>query len=152
VPDIAVDKIPPVPHIDAKKMFWRMMRLSRTPDPWMYPALKKLGGSGKFVMGALSNTVVYPEGVVDDEGVLFDRGLMHPPEPWPYGDDSRDIKDCFDVFVSSAHAGVRKPDRQAYELAVRLMGEKGREVGKLGNGEELKMEDCLMIDDIGANL
>ena len=95
----------------------------------MYPALKKLQASGRFILGALSNTVAYPTGIVDDEGVLFDKGLMHPPSPWPYADDSRNIADCFDVFVSSAHAGVRKPDAKAYELAVRLMGEKGRELG-----------------------
>ncbi|ORY14467.1 HAD-like domain-containing protein [Clohesyomyces aquaticus] len=148
VPEVAVDKVPPVPHIDAKKLFWRMMRISREPDPWMYPALKRLKDSGKFVLGALSNTVAFPTGILDDEGTLFEKGLIHAPHPNPYCGDDTDIRNVFDSYVSSAHVGVRKPDARAYEMAVEEMSKVGREKG-VG---EIKAEDVLFLDDIGANL
>ncbi|PSN66212.1 HAD-like protein [Corynespora cassiicola Philippines] len=139
-----------VPAIDAKRLFWRMMRISRTPDPWMYPALRRLQESGRFVLGALSNTVAFPTGVVDDEGKLFTKGLVHDKSPGnPYANDSTDIQDCFDVFVSSAHVGLRKPDPKAYELAVREMERVGREKGLL---ESLRAEEVVFLDDIGVNL
>jgi hypothetical protein len=37
-----------------------MMDGSRAPDPWMFPALKKLKASGKHILAALSNTMIYP--------------------------------------------------------------------------------------------
>jgi hypothetical protein len=148
VPGAAVDKVPAVPYIDAKKLFWRMMRISRAPDPHMYPALKALRQSRKFVLGALSNTVHFPTGIVDDEGTVFDRSLIHEPHPSPYADDSKDIRDCFDMFLSSAHIGLRKPDPKAYELAVKELGKIAEEKG-LGNVEA---GDVLFLDDIGVNL
>lgn len=129
-------------------MFWRMMRLSRTPDPYMYPALKRLRSSGNFVLGALSNTVAFPTGILDDEGQLFSKGLVHAPAPNPYANDSTDIADCFDVFISSAHVGVRKPDPAAYELAVKEMDRVSREKGMGG----VSAGDVLFLDDIGVNL
>jgi FMN phosphatase YigB (HAD superfamily) len=140
--------VPPVPDIDAKKMFWRMMRMSRAPDPYMYPALKKLGASGRFVLAALSNTVAYPTGIRDDEGNLYSKGLVHKPHPNPYANDSTDIADCFDIFISSAHVGVRKPDPAAYELAVRECDRISKDKGKGG----VKAEEVLFLDDIGINL
>ncbi|KAF2269929.1 HAD-like protein [Lojkania enalia] len=142
------DYVPAVPNIDAKKLFWRMMRISRTPDPWMYPALKKLRASGRFVLGALSNTVHFPTGILDDEGVLFERGLLHPPHPHPHADDSSNIQDAFDIFISSAHVGVRKPDPGAYELAVRELNRVGKEKGIGG----VEAGEVLFLDDIGVNL
>ncbi|KAF2014802.1 HAD-like protein [Aaosphaeria arxii CBS 175.79] len=141
--------VPPVPDIDAKKLFWNMMRTSRAPDPFMYPALKKLGASGRFALGALSNTVAYPDGIVDEEGNLFEKGLVHDQDEGnPHRGDSRDIKDCFDVFVSSAHVGVRKPDPKAYELAVRELDRVARGKGLGG----VTAEEVLFLDDIGINL
>jgi hypothetical protein len=150
IPAAAVDKVPAMPDIDAKKLFWRMMRLSRTPDPWMYPALKKLRASGKFVIAALSNTVHFPTGIVDDEGILFTKGLTHAPHPNPYANDSTDIQDCFDVFISSAHVGIRKPDPEAYKLAIREAERVGREKGIVKGGVE--PGDVVFLDDIGVNL
>jgi len=112
----------------------------------MYPALRKL--RGRFVLGALSNTVAFPEGVVDERGVLFSKGLVHAPAPNPYAADSSDVADCFDVFISSAHVGVRKPDPRAYELAVRELDRVSREMGKGG----VSSEEVLFLDDIGVNL
>ncbi|KAF2740208.1 HAD-like protein [Polyplosphaeria fusca] len=139
---------PPVPALDAKALFWQMMRMSRTPDPYMYPALKKLGASGRFVLGALSNTVAYPTDIRDDAGVLFSKGLVHAPPPNPHANDSTNIVDCFDVFVSSAHVGVRKPSPEAYQLAVSELDRVARARGVGG----VEAGDVLFLDDIGVNL
>ncbi|KAF2686727.1 HAD-like protein [Lentithecium fluviatile CBS 122367] len=148
VPGAAVQQPPRVPEIDAKKLFWSMMRISRAPDPWMYPALKKLRESGRFVLGALSNTVHFPTGIADDEGTVFDKSLVHEPHPNPHANDSTDIRDCFDVFLSSAHIGLRKPEPKAYELAVRELGRIAEERG-MG---KVDAKDVLFLDDIGINL
>lgn len=139
---------PPVPAINGKKLFWRMMRISREPDPYMYPALKALQASGRFALGALSNTVAFPTGILDDEGVLFNKSLIHPAAPHPHADHSTDIADCFDIFISSAHVGVRKPDPAAYALAVRELDRIARAKG-LG---AVEATDVLFLDDIGINL
>ncbi|KAF2867646.1 hypothetical protein BDV95DRAFT_621997 [Massariosphaeria phaeospora] len=123
--------IPP-PTIDAKVLFWRMMRMARTPDPHIFPALRRLRASGRFVLGALSNTVAFPEGVVDDTGALFSNELEHHPDsdntnndlPTAPATPPTDIRAYFDVFISSAHVGVRKPDARAYEMAVRELDRK----------------------------
>lgn len=141
-------QLPKVPDINAKTLFWRMMRISRAPDPYMYPALRKLKESGKFVLGALSNTVAFPTNILDDEGVLFTKDLRHAPAPNPYANDSTDITTCFDIFISSAHVGLRKPDPAAYQLAVREMNKIAITKG-MG---EVKAEDTLFLDDIGINL
>ncbi|KAF2502387.1 HAD-like protein [Lophium mytilinum] len=137
---------PPTPTVAAHDMFWEMMRVSRRPDPWMYPALKKLSASGKFVMGALSNTVAFPEGIVDDKGVVFVNELVH--DEGEFEGDSRAIRDRFDVFVSSAHVGLRKPDARIYKLARRELDGESRRRG-LG---PVEMGDVLFLDDIGSNL
>lgn len=139
---------PQVPDIDAKTLFWRMMKISRAPDPYMYPALRKLGESGKFVLGAFSNNVTFPTGILDDEGKLFTKELVHPPAPNPYANDPTDITTCFDIFLGSAAVGVRKPDPEAYKLAVREMDKIARKKGMGGVTEG----DTLFLDDIGINL
>ncbi|KAF1927753.1 HAD-like protein [Didymella exigua CBS 183.55] len=141
-------KVARVPEIDAKRLFWRMMKISREPDPYMYPALRKLKASGQFVLGAFSNNVTFPSDIVDDEGVLFTKELQHRPHPNPYANDSTDITASFDIFLGSAAVGVRKPDPEAYKLATREMSKiseaKGR--GRITEG------DVLFLDDIGINL
>jgi hypothetical protein len=137
-----------VPEIDAKRLFWRMMKMSRAPDPYMYPALKKLKESGKFVLGAFSNNVAFPENILDDEGKLFTKDLIHAPAPNPYANDSKDITTCFDIFLGSAAVGVRKPDPEAYKLSVREMDKIAQKKG-LGR---VTAEDTLFLDDIGINL
>ena len=122
------ERVPPVPEIDAEKLYWDMMRYSRNPDPWMYPALLKLKDDGRFKLAALSNTTVYPEG--------------HPfntPDP-----DIPDAKAVFEVYISSAHVGMRKPNRDIYEYTMNLMREKW--------GDDIRPEDIVFFDDIGENL
>ncbi|WEW56679.1 FMN phosphatase [Emydomyces testavorans] len=121
----------PLPKVDAEYMFWEMMRVSREPDPYMYPALKKLKKSGRFILGALSNTTILPE-------------------DHPYSKESpmSDVRMIFDFFVSSAHSGLRKPDPKIYELALKKMREAAKQKGIDG----IAPEDVVFLDDIGINL
>jgi FMN phosphatase YigB (HAD superfamily) len=136
---ILVDAIPPVPEVDAPWLFWEMMRASRAPDPWMWPALQKLKESGRYIIAALSNTMIFPP---DHEFSQF----------WP-----GDVRSIFDVFVSSAHVGLRKPDPKIYGLALQKVNEYAKENALTkgrGKGWEngIKAEDIVFLDDIGENL
>ncbi len=105
----------------------------------MYPALRALKKSGKYILAALSNTLIFP------------------PDH-PYSKDSPDDpRKLFDVFISSAHVGLRKPDPAIYALALkevnRFAKENAETKGKgLGWGQGVKAEEVLFIDDIGENL
>ncbi|PLB43570.1 putative epoxide hydrolase [Aspergillus steynii IBT 23096] len=121
--------LPPLPELDAEWLFWEMMRISREPDPYMFPALRKLKESGKFILGALSNTIRFPDG-------------------HPYNNDSANIRAPFDFFISSAHTGLRKPDPQIYEAAVNEMDAMAKKRGMEG----AKASDIVFFDDIGENL
>jgi microsomal epoxide hydrolase len=121
--------IPPLPEVDAEWLFWEMMRISRTPDPYMFPALQKLRASGKFLMGALSNTTKFPEG-------------------HPYNKDETGVRSQFDFFISSAHTGLRKPDPRIYEVAIQEMNVLAKKRGL----EAVKPSDIVFFDDIGENL
>ncbi|KAF2098526.1 HAD-like protein [Rhizodiscina lignyota] len=128
------------PHIDSKPLFFAMMGNSRRPDPAMWPALKKLRASGKFVLTALSNTVKYPPGVRDDKGKL-------------------EVRNMFDVFISSAHVGLRKPDPAIYKLAlaavenwVRGKGQTWWDDSNWKRDGGMRPGDVVFVDDIGENL
>lgn len=122
--------LPPLPEVDAEWLFWEMMRISRSADPYMFPALKKLRASGLFVMGALSNTTIFPDG--------------HPYNE----EDPTGVKAQFDFFISSAHTGLRKPDPRIYELALKEIDR----VAKSRGIEGLTASNVLFLDDIGENL
>jgi epoxide hydrolase-like predicted phosphatase len=125
-------EVPPVPDIDAEYLFMQMMGTARSPDPYMFPALSKLKASGQFTMGALTNNVKFPEG--------------HPfNKP---NSDREDLESKFHVFISSAHVGLRKPERKIYELALSELDRFNRESG----GDGVKAGDVVFIDDIGENL
>jgi HAD superfamily hydrolase (TIGR01509 family) len=123
-----LESLPPVPQVDGELLFWEMMRVSRTPDPYMFPALKKLKASGEFVIGALSNTIIFPDG-------------------HPYNEVS-EVKAQFDFFISSAHVGLRKPDPRIYELALQTAAAVSASRGVT----DLHPSDVLFLDDIGENL
>lgn len=135
-------KVPALPDIDAEYLFNAMMANSIPPDPWMYPALKKLKASGKYVLAALSNTVIFPEG-----HKLWRKDFMDDP-----------VRSLFDVFISSAHVGLRKPDPKMYQLAVKTLDEYATKNANTERGQALglaggiKAEDILFLDDIGENL
>ncbi|KAI9893925.1 MAG: hypothetical protein M1814_005478 [Vezdaea aestivalis] len=116
--------------INARLLFWATMHAAQRPQPDIYLALRALRESGQFILGAVSNTVPFPVG----HELAVDRlGL-------------RDGK-LFDFFVSSCEVGVRKPDDQIYDLAMRdvrkVAEERGWSVGEA---------DVAYLDDIGANL
>ncbi|KAL4795636.1 hypothetical protein BDV19DRAFT_378640 [Aspergillus venezuelensis] len=121
---------PPTPEIDAEWLFWEMMRISRTPDRYMWPALQKIRDSGKFIVGALSNTVIFPEG-------------------HEFNDDTLGRKAMFDFFISSAHTGLRKPDPKIYQVALEEMNLAAK---KRGLKEPVRASDVVFLDDIGQNL
>jgi FMN phosphatase YigB (HAD superfamily) len=131
--------LPPVPQIDGEELFWIMMSMSRDYDPWMYPALKNLRASGRYILAALSNTVVYPPN-------------------HPFQDAHEELRSQFDVFVSSAHVGMRKPEPRIYEYVLRELnrfalenaGAEGRNT--VGWEEGVKAGEIVFLDDIGENL
>lgn len=114
----------------------------------MYPALKRLRelGQGRWIVGALSNTVHFPTGILDDEGVLFDKSITF--DKAEHEGDPTFVGDWFDIYLSSAHIGVRKPDPEAYKLSVKELSRVSEEKG-LG---KIAPSDVLFLDDIGVNL
>ena len=104
------------------------------PDPWIVPALEALGAANTtskttpYIIAALSNTFRYPESDARHLPSVYDAKLIA----------------LFDVFVSSAHEGVRKPDQAAYALAL----ERINRVAK----SKVEAGDVLFLDDIGTNL
>lgn len=129
--DLSIANLPPIPDVDAEALFWEMMRVSRTPDPYMYPALTKLKASGRFLIAALSNTMIFP-----------------PSHPYSFPGMKGDVRTQFDVFISSAHVGMRKPDPKIYQRALKDMDEYERSRGGAG----IRAEDVVFLDDIGENL
>ncbi|KAI0110909.1 HAD-like protein [Nemania sp. FL0031] len=135
-------KIPPVPKMDGRWLFNDMMAVSTTPDPWMYPALKQLKASDRFILAAMSNTVIFPK-----DHPLYREDFYSDP-----------IRSLFDVFVSSAHVGLRKPDPRIYEHTLREVDKFARahavsETGRsLGWADGVKPEEIVFLDDIGENL
>lgn len=118
--------IPAVPAINAETLYWTMMSTARKNDPYMYPALQKLKASGRFHLAAMSNTTVFPDG-------------------HPFNERSADdVKEMFDIFVSSAHVGMRKPNRDIYEYTL-------GEIRKRW-GDDIRPEEVTFLDDIGENL
>lgn len=55
------------------------------------------------------------------------------------------LREMFDVFIDSSEVGMRKPESGIFDLAL-------KEGGKLFNGERLKADECVMIDDLRMNL
>lgn len=133
---------PPVPSVDARWLFEEMMSASTAYDPWMFPALGKLAESGQYMLAALSNTVVFPPG----HKLHLDNFFADP------------LRKLFDVFISSAHVGIRKPDPRMYQLALAEVNKFARENSQTGRGLELgwgngvKPEEVVFLDDIGENL
>lgn len=135
-------ELPPVPNLDGRWLFNDMMTASNAPDPWMYPALQKLKESGRYIIAAVSNTVVFPPG-----------HALHRPD---FFDDP--IRKLFDVFVSSAHVGLRKPDPAMYEFTLNEVDKFARSHANSARGRSLGWKDgvkpgeVVFLDDIGENL
>ena len=119
-----------------------MMRIAREPDPYMWPALQKLRkvadqSNGQLILAALSNTSIFPPD--------------HPfnDENTPEGKQNKELKGVFDIFVSSAHVGLRKPDEAIYRYAMTRLHEY---VKLKGTGMGVRAQDITFLDDIGTNL
>lgn len=146
-------KIPPVPAVDGKRLFWSMMGNARGPDPYMFPALLRLRRSGRFVMGALSNAVIFPPGIKNADGEVYQPGLQldairDKVDPEDVEGLDRDVQRYFDTFVHSAQVGMRKPHPNAYLEALRRLQDCAL---KQGRGR-IEAGDVLFLDDIGQNL
>lgn len=137
---------PPIPSIDGESLFWSMMSASRYPDPYIFPALERLSSRKiRPIIGALSNTVIYPPGhpwsrnelssSSSSDQKVADNFLLNP-------------KGYFDVYIASAEVGMRKPSRDIYELAIQRLDEFDKRKG----GEGINPEDVVFLDDIGENL
>ncbi|KAF2725924.1 HAD-like protein [Polychaeton citri CBS 116435] len=138
----AAYQAPSVPDIDSEWLYWEMMRISREMDPHMFPALKRLRrhadeSNGKLIIGALSNTSIFPPGHPYNDAAT------------PEGKRNTELKSIFDVFVSSAHVGMRKPDEDIYRFAVK---ELGTFASSRGSKVIIEPGDIVFLDDIGANL
>ena len=132
--------LPQMPTIDGESLFWGMMSASREPDPYVFPALERvLKQNPRPIIGALSNTVEYP-----------------PDHPWSKSRESVsgstafffDPESYFDIYVASADAGMRKPSREIYELAMQKLTDHDKQKG----GDGIEPEEVVFLDDIGENL
>ena len=138
----AAYNVPPVPDIDTEWLHVRMMTIARQLDPNMGPAIKKLRqhadkSGGKIIIGALSNTSIFPPG-----HPLYDQKTMD-------GKASKGLDGIFDVFISSAHVGMRKPAEDIYKYCIVRLHEF---VKTKGYGDGVKAGDIVFLDDIGTNL
>ena len=135
---------PPTPQVDGEAVFWKMMGASREVDPYVFPAVERLSRlKTRPIMGALSNTVIFPadhpwrrQKSSSASGTETSNAFLLTP------------KDFFDVYISSAEVGMRKPSRNIYELAMKRLNEFDKQRG----GSGVRAEDVVFLDDIGENL
>ncbi|RKF83446.1 putative epoxide hydrolase [Golovinomyces cichoracearum] len=132
---------PPTPRINPEKLFWSIIDAAHTPDPWMFPALESLKASQRFILIAISNTVILP-----------------PPHEKTYNEKSAKLRSFFDIFISSAEIGTRKPDPKIYTHAIELANSFAKKNSQTSRARELSWEngihpnEVLYLDDIGENL
>lgn len=135
------------------------MRIARTPDPHMWPALQKLrkaadASNGDLVLAALSNTVIFLKGheFNDDDEEEHPDQQKDQKKKKSSNEKTNEIRtlktQIFDLFLSSAHIGLRKPDERIYQYAATRLQEYIRLQGKKG----VRMQDVTFLDDIGTNL
>lgn len=75
------------------------------------------------------------------------------PHGHPYRAHANDgVRSLFDIFISSAHVGMRKPDAAIYDYALRELDNFAREHPEKGFGVGIQAGDVLFFDDIGENL
>ena len=139
----AAYQVPAPPEIDTEWLHNEMMGIARELDPHMGPALKRLRqladkSEGQIVLAALSNTCIYPP-----THKLYSPGTAD-------GKASHKLGDVFDVFVSSAHVGMRKPSEDIYRYALVRLREFVRE--RSSGQQDVEAGDVVFLDDIGGNL
>lgn len=120
------------PEMDTTGLFWNMMALARHPDPTMFRTLRYLRSEHpELILAALSNTVPFPP----------DHPYSQPQSP------DQDPRCWFDIFISSAEVGLRKPAREIYELALHKIGLWAKERGL----DKIEPTEVVFLDDIGEN-
>jgi FMN phosphatase YigB (HAD superfamily) len=62
-----------------------------------------------------------------------------------------DVRSVFDVIISSAHVGLRKPEPEIYKLAVEEVNRFAREDGRWRDRVPIEAGEILFLDDIGEN-
>ena len=136
---------PPIPSIDGESLFWYMTSASRHRDPYIFPALERLSSQKhRPIIGALSNTVIYPPGHPWSRKELSSSSSnMNAADAFLISPENH-----FDVYIASAEVGMRKPSRDIYDLAVQRLDEFDKQNG----GKGINPGDVVFLDDIGENL
>ena len=150
--------LPAPPKIDGKALFWSMMDAARSPDPYVFPALlrlRSLPSDKRPIIGALSNTVIFPPGHPFNRIASVPASSQSTPSAPSTSPSSQssvstdsDPRSHFDVFVASAEVGSRKPDRKIYDLTLAKLDDYSKQNG----GSGIQAEDVVFLDDIGENL
>ncbi|CAD6592133.1 MAG: hypothetical protein ASARMPRED_006045 [Alectoria sarmentosa] len=136
---------PPIPSIDGESLFWCMMSASRHRDPYIFPALERLSSQKhRPIIGALSNTVIYPPGHPwSRKELLPSSSNMNAADAFLISPEN-----YFDVYIASADIGMRKPSRDIYDFAIQRLDEFDKQNG----GKGINPENVVFLDDIGENL
>ncbi|RPA91126.1 HAD-like protein [Choiromyces venosus 120613-1] len=108
----------PLPSINGEALFWQMMTKSRAPNPPIVSAIRKLRATGRYKLAALTNDYQFPK-------------------DHPFSDNSQ-LRELFNVFVSSSECGMRKPEEGIYKLALERLG--------------VEAGEAVFLDDLGVNL
>ena len=134
------------------------MDAARSPDPYIFPALlrlKSFPADKRPILGALSNTVIFPPGhpynriaSVPASSQSTSSSPAASPSPKSTVSADSDPRSHFDVFVASAEVGLRKPQKEIYVLTIQKLDEYSKQSG----GSGVKAEEVVFLDDIGENL
>ncbi|RKF54829.1 Acyl-CoA dehydrogenase family member 10 [Erysiphe neolycopersici] len=132
---------PPMPRLDVQKLFWSIIAATQNIDHWMFSALRTLKKSEQFILIALTNTFKLP-----------------PPHQKVHDEKTLSLRSLFDIYISSAEIGLRKPDPKIYKYALEAANSftkknAGSTRGKiLGWENEILPSEVLFLDDIGENV
>ncbi|RPA84548.1 HAD-like protein [Ascobolus immersus RN42] len=119
---------PPFPEaakngIDGEAVILGILHATNALDPGMLRVINLLRHAG-IKTGAITNDIRLTPPVLSN--------LKREAELWV------ELKDLFDVWISSSIIGIRKPDRRIFELCLKDLG--------------VKAEEAVFLDDIVGNL
>lgn len=127
------------PRISGETLFWNMIAASQNLDPHIFPALLRLRQTGNYIIAALSNTIILPPSS-------------------PYHSAASLLASNFDVYISSAHVGFRKPEARIFELAVSSIDAYARRISNRVDVNSpmswkagVRSNEIVFLDDIGEN-
>ncbi|KZO99440.1 HAD-like protein [Calocera viscosa TUFC12733] len=127
-------------RVDARELFGMMMRHAGRYDPYILQAVKSLRRLGKHRVVAVTNNYTHAYEAVRAAASAGDARSAQELVflGWSAGPAPPEMRALFDDFVDSSEAGVRKPERAIFALALERNG--------------LKAGECVFLDDIGENL